>query len=214
MILKEERDEIIKYGKLMLTSGLTKGTGGNLSVYNREEKLMAITPSGIPYFDILPEDIVIMNLEGDVVEGERIPSSEHNMHIMIYKNREDVNAIVHAHPVFSTTVSALNEELPAVDYLVAFSGGKAVKCAKYATYGTVELAENSIKAMGKQNAVLLANHGLNAVSGELKSAFAIAEQIEFCAEIYVRARSIGNPVILSDDEMGMMVKRFENYGQR
>jgi len=214
MILKEEREEIIKYGRLMLTSGLTKGTGGNLSIYNRKEKLMAITPSGIPYFDIKPEDIVVMDLDGNIVGGERVPSSEYNMHAMIYMNRSDVNGIVHAHPVFSTTVSALNEELPAVDYLVAFSGGATVKCAKYATYGTVELAENALKAMGNQNAVLLANHGLNAVAGDLKTAFAIAEQIEFCAEIYVRARSIGKPVILSDEEMNMMVKRFVNYGQR
>lgn len=214
MILKEEREEIIKYGRLMLTSGLTKGTGGNLSIYNRKEKLMAITPSGIPYFDIKPEDIVVMDLDGNIIGGERVPSSEYNMHTMIYMHRNDVNGIVHAHPVFSTTVSALNEELPAIDYLVAFSGGATVKCAEYATYGTLELAENALKAMGNQNAVLLANHGLNAVAGDLKTAFAIAEQIEFCAEIYVRARSIGKPVILSDKEMNMMVKRFVNYGQR
>jgi len=131
MLLVEEREELVKYGKMIIQAGLTKGTGGNFSVYNREKNLMAITPSGIPYMIMKPEDIVIMNLEGDVIEGNLIPSSEHAMHAMVYKNRSDVNAMVHMHTVFCTTLSALNEPLPAVDYLVAFSGGKEVKCAKW-----------------------------------------------------------------------------------
>jgi L-fuculose-phosphate aldolase len=214
MLLLEEREELVKYGKMIIQAGLTKGTGGNFSIYNREKNLMAITPSGIPYMIMKPEDIVIMDLDGVVVEGNLIPSSEHAMHAMTYKNRSDVNAMVHIHSVFCTTLSALNEPLPAVDYLVAFSGGKEVKCAKYATYGTVELAENALEALGNQNAVLLANHGLNAVAGNMMMAFAIAEQIEFCAEIYIRGRSAGTPVILSEEEMTMMVKRFANYGQK
>lgn len=214
MLLQEEREELVKYGKLIIQAGLTKGTGGNFSVYNREQGLMAITPSGIPYMVMTPEDIVIMDLNGHVVEGTLIPSSEHEMHATVYREREDVNAMVHMHSTFCTTLSALNEPLPAIDYLVAFSGDKEVKCAEYATYGTPELAANAMKAMGKQNAVLLANHGLNAVAGNMMMAFAIAEQIEFCAEVYIRARSAGTPVILSDEEMTMMVKRFANYGQR
>jgi L-fuculose-phosphate aldolase len=214
MLLQEERVELVKYGKMIIQAGLTKGTGGNFSIYNREKGLMAITPSGIPYMIMNPEDIVIMDLDGNSVEGELVPSSEHAMHALVYKEREDVNAMVHMHSIFCTTLSALNEPLPAVDYLVAFSGDKEVKCAEYATYGTKELAENAMKALGKQNAVLLANHGMNAVAGNMMMAFAIAEQIEFCAEIYIRARSAGTPVILSDDEMNMMVKRFENYGQK
>ena len=214
MLLQKEREELVKYGKMIIQAGLTKGTGGNFSVYNREEGLMAITPSGIPYMIMKPEDIVIMDLKGNIVEGELVPSSEHAMHAMVYEKRSDVNAMVHMHSIFCTTLSALNESLPAVDYLVAFSGDKEVKCAKYATYGTVELAENALEALGNQNAVLLANHGLNAVAGNMMMAFAIAEQIEFCAEVYIRARSAGTPVILSDDEMTRMVKRFANYGQK
>jgi len=213
MLLIEEREELVKYGKLIIQAGLTKGTGGNFSVYNREKKLMAITPSGVPYMVMTPEDIVIMDLEGNIVEGELVPSSEHEMHAIVYREREDINAMVHMHSTFCTTLSALNEPLPAVDYLVAFSGDKEVKCAKYATYGTPELAKNAMEAMGNQNAVLLANHGLNAVAGNMMMAFATAEQIEFCAEVYIRARSAGTPVILSDDEMARMVKRFANYGQ-
>ncbi len=214
MLLQKEREELVKYGKLIIQSGLTTGTGGNFSVFNREEGLMAITPTGIPYMIMKPEDIVIMDLKGNVVDGELLPSSEHEMHATVYREREDVNAMVHVHSIFCTTLSAMNEPLPAVDYLVAFSGGPEVKCAEYATYGTPELAANAMKTMGKQNAVLLANHGLNAVAGNMMMAFAIAEQIEFCAQVYIRARSAGKPVILSDEEMNMMVKRFANYGQR
>ena len=214
MLLQKEREELVKYGKLIIQAGLTKGTGGNFSVYNREKELMAITPSGIPYMIMTPEEVVIMDLKGNIVEGDLVPSSEHEMHATVYREREDVNAMVHMHSTFCTTLSALNEPLPAVDYLVAFSGDKEVKCAKYATYGTPELAKNAMEAMGKQNAVLLANHGLNAVAGSMMMAFAIAEQIEFCAEVYIRARSAGNPVILSDEEMERMVKRFANYGQK
>lgn len=214
MILQKEREEIVKYGKLIIEAGLTKGTGGNFSIYNREEKLMAITPSGIPYLVMKPEDVVVMDLNGNIVDGNLIPSSEHVMHSMVYENRDDVNAMVHVHSKFCTTLSALNEPLPAVDYLVAFSGGKEVRCAEYATYGTVELAENALKTLGKQNAVLLANHGLNVVAKDMMTAFAVAEQLEFCAEVYIRARSAGTPVILSDEEMTMMVKRFAGYGQK
>lgn len=214
MILQKEREAVVKYGKLMLSTGLTRGTGGNLSVYNREEKLMAISPSGIPYTEILPEDVVIMDLEGNVMNGDLVPSSEHGMHSIVYKNRQDVNAMIHVHSTFATTVSCLNIDLPAVDYLVAFSGGKSVKCAKYATYGTEQLAKNALEALGSQSAVLLANHGMNVVSASIEMAFATAEQIEFCAELYCRAKSMGTPVILEDSEMTMMVERFKNYGQR
>lgn len=214
MLLQKEREDIVKFGKHMLRSGLTRGTGGNLSIFNRESGYMAISPSGIPYEDMLPEDVVIMDLEGNVVDGALVPSSEYGMHSIVYKNRNDVNAMVHVHSTFATTVSCLNIDLPAVDYLVAFSGGSSVKCAKYATYGTPELAKNALEAMGSQTAVLLANHGMNVVAGSIDMAFAIAEQLEFCAELYCRARSMGQPVILPEAEMTMMVERFKDYGQK
>ncbi len=214
MLLQKEREEIVAFGKLMLSSGLTRGTGGNLSIFNREKGLMAISPSGIPYEQTEVEDVVIMDLDGNIVEGDRVPSSENVMHAIVYKKRDDVDAMVHVHSTYATTISCLNESLPAVDYLVAFAGGKEVPCAKYATFGTPELAENAIEAMGSLNAVLLANHGMNCVAKDMSTAFAIAEQLEFCAELYVRARSIGTPVILDDAEMERMLVRFSNYGQR
>lgn len=214
MLMEKERELIVEYGKKMLASGLTRGTGGNLSIYDHASKLMAISPSGIPYEQTNIEDVVIMNLDGMIVEGTKTPSSEHAMHAIVYKHRKDVGGMIHVHSTFATTVSCLNEELPAIDYLVAFAKGKSVKCAPYASFGTPELAENAVKTMGNQNAVLLSNHGMNCVAHNLQTAFAIAEQLEFCAELYVRARAIGTPVILPSEEMDRMLVRFSNYGQK
>lgn len=212
MILLEERKEIIEYGKKLITTNLTKGTGGNVSIFNRKEKLMAITPSGIDYFKIKPEDVVIMDLDGNVVYGDKEPSSEWGMHLIFYNKRDDIDAIIHTHTVFATAVSCLNITLPPVHYMIALAGPD-VRCAEYATYGTMELAENAFEAMKDRYAVLLANHGLLAGAKDLANAFNITEEIEYCAELYYRSKSIGEPVILSQDEMEMMMERFKTYGQ-
>ena len=190
MLLQKEREMIVAYGKRMLSAGLTRGTGGNLSIYDRKLELMAITPSGIPYEEIEAEDIMIMKLDGTIVEGNKTPSSEHTMHEIVYRTREDVGAMLHMHSTFAVTLACLNEDLPAVDYMVAYSRGRSVKCAPYASFGTTDLAVNALKTMGDQN----------------------AEQLEFCAELYVRAQTIGKPVILPDDEMDQMVERFMRAG--
>jgi|SRR5699024_7443829 len=213
MLLKTERELLIEYGKKLIDTQLTVGTGGNISIYNREKGYMAITPSGLEYYKLTLEDIVVMDLQGNIIEGARKPSSEYQMHSIVYKNKENINAMVHTHAIYSTTISALNIDLPAVDYLVAHSGGKSVRCAQYATYGTKELAINALEAMEGRKAVLLANHGINVVGGTINEAFDITEQLEFCARVYWQAKSIGEPVILNDDEMEMMVERFKNYGQ-
>lgn len=212
MILLEERKEIVEYGRQLVTSKLTKGTGGNLSIFNREEGLMAISPSGIDYFDIRPEDVVVVDLDGKIIDGDRKPSSELDMHLIFYQKRKDIDAIIHTHTVFATTISCLNITLPPVHYMIALAGPD-VRCAKYATYGTKELAENAFEAMVDRKAVLLANHGLLAGAKDLANAFNITEEIEYCAELYYRAKSIGQPVILPEDEMKTMLKKFKNYGQ-
>lgn len=213
MLLKGERELIVEYGKKLITSGLTKGTGGNISIYNRQQNLMAISPSGLDYFETEPGDIVVLNLKGEIVEGRRKPSSELEMHSIFYRKREDINAIVHTHSPFCTTIAALNWDLPAVSYLVAYAGPD-VRCAKYATFGTPELANNAFEAMKDRRAVLLANHGLLAGAKDIANAFNIAEEIEFSAEIYYRAKSIGDPVVLSAEEMKLMGEKFKSYGQK
>jgi len=213
MLMEKERRLLVEYGQKLITSGLTRGTGGNLSIFSREEKLMAITPTGMDYFKTKLEDIVVMNLKGEIVDGNRMPSSEYEMHKIFYENREDINAIIHAHTVYATTLACLNWDLPPVHYLVALAGHN-VRCTKYATYGTKELAENALEAMKDRRAVILANHGLLAGANDLLNAFNIAEEIEYCSEIYCRVKSISDPVILQKEEMDLMVEKFKAYGQK
>lgn len=212
MLLRKEREEIVEYGKKLIETGLTKGTGGNLSIYNREEELMAISPSGIDYFQTRPEDVVVLNLKGEIVDGDRKPSSELDMHRIFYEKREDIDAIIHTHTKYATGLSSLRWTLPGVHYLLA-SAGKDVRCADYATFGTEELAENAFKAMEGRKAVLLANHGLLVGGKDLKEALSISEDVEYCSEIYFLSKSLGEPVILDDEEMNLMVDKFKNYGQ-
>ena len=213
MLMQKQRAELVKYGRKLVEAGLTKGTGGNLSVFDREAGHMAITPSGIDFFEIREEDIVIMDLDGNVVEGIRTPSSEWEMHLLPYKHRTDMDAVIHAHTMYSTVLACLHWDLPATHYMIAVAG-KDVRCAEYATYGTHELAVNCLKAMEDRNAVLLANHGIVGGAKDLLNAFNVVEEIEYCSEVYVKAKSIGNPIILSDQEMELMAQKFKTYGQK
>lgn len=212
MSMEKEREEIVAYGRKLLESGLTKGTGGNLSLRDETGERFAISPSGIPYEEMSWEDVVVLSLEGEVLEGSRKPSSETEMHRLLYLARKDIRAVIHSHTVFATTVACLNEALPPVHYMVAVAGLE-VPCAPYATFGTRELAENAARTMGEGKAVLLANHGLLAAGGTLGEAFNITEEVEYVAEIYCRTRSMGTPVILPQEEMVRMLDLFQNYGQ-
>ena len=213
MRFAKERLELIEFGKKLVETNLTKGTGGNLSVFDRESKLMAITPSGIDFHNIKPEDIVIMDLDANIIEGDKLPSSEWEMHLMQYKYRDDIQAVIHAHTTYATVLACLRWELPATHYMIALAG-KTVRCAEYATYGTHELAVNAFEAMKDRKAVLLANHGILAGSHNLLNAFNIIEEIEYCANIYCKAKAIGEPVVLDDAEMELMAEKFKTYGQR
>lgn len=213
MLMDKARHELIQYGRMLVDSHLTKGTGGNLSVYDPETKLMAITPSGIDFYEIKPEDIVIMQLDGTIVEGDKTPSSEWAMHKIQYEKRDDITAVIHAHTTYATVIATLRQELPPSHYMIAVAGPN-VRCAEYATYGSPELAENAYEAMIDRNAVLLANHGILAGSYSLANAFNIIEELEYCAQIYYMAKSIGEPVILDDAEMAKMAIKFQSYGQK
>lgn len=209
MLMEKEREELVKYGRKLVMAGLTKGKGGNLSVFDRKNKIMAITPSSIDFFEITPEDIVIMDLDGNIIEGTKRPSTEWEMHLMPYRHRTDIDAIIHAHVMYATILSCLRENLPAAHYMIAVAEGATVRCAEYATYGSHELAVNAFNAMKDRKAVILANHGILAGSSDLAAAFDIVEEIEYCSEIYVKARSIGKPIILPDVEMDKIVKKFK-----
>ncbi|NLC04527.1 MAG: L-fuculose-phosphate aldolase, partial [Tissierellia bacterium] len=171
-----------------------------------------ISPSGIDYFKIKPEDVVVLNLDGVRVDGTKEPSSEFEMHKIFYANRDDINAIIHTHTMYSTTISCLNWDLPPVHYMLALAG-KNVRCAEYATYGTKKLAENAFYAMEDRNAVLLANHGLLVGAKDIANAFNTTEEVEYCAELYYRTKAIGEPVIIPEKEMELMLEKFKTYGQ-
>lgn len=213
MLLQQEREAIVRYGIKMIENRLTKGTGGNISVYNREAKLMAISPSGMDYYEIEPEDVVVLDLDGKVVEGRRKPSSELDMHSIMYRMREDIQAVVHTHSPFASTVAALRIDLPPVNYLVSLAG-ENVRCSKYATFATPELAQYAYEAMEGRKAVLLASHGLLAGGDDLADAYNVAETIEFCAEVFCRAKSMGEPVAIPRDEMVLMIDKFKGYGKK
>lgn len=217
MLMQAEREEVIRFGRKMVAAGLTTGTGGNLSLCSGiapgMSDMIAITPSGIDYADLVPEDIVIMNRKGVVLEGEKQPSSELGFHLALYDKRPDIRAIVHTHSVFATTMACLNWEIPAVHYLIGFCGHK-VPLAPYATYGTDALAHNVAESIGNNNAVLLANHGLVAVGTTLLKAFETAEETELVAQIYYRTKAVGDPVILPAKEMDTVIAKFANYGQK
>ncbi len=213
MLLQNERSQIVHFGKKLLAARLTSGTGGNLSIFNREENLIAISPSGVEYQAMAPEDVSVVDTDGAPVEGSRKPSSELDFHLVLYKARSDIHSVVHTHSVYATTMACLGWEIPAVHYLVAFSGHK-VPIAPYATFGTPELARNISESIGQCNALLLANHGLVAIGANLATAFAVAEEIEMVARIYYQAKCIGEPVTLPREEMDKVIQKFTTYGQK
>ena len=135
MLLERERKPLVEHGRKLITHQLTTGTRGNLSVLEREKALIAITPTGLEYFDVEPEDMVVLQLDGELVEGKPDPCSELAMHLFFYRHREELNALVHVHSKYATTLSCLHWELPPVHYLVTFAA-KDVKCAQYATFGS------------------------------------------------------------------------------
>ena len=205
-------EQVIEYSLKLLSEGLTNGTAGNVSIFNREEGLVAISPTGVNYSELTPEMISIVDLEGKLIEGLK-PSSELEMHMILYRNREDVNAVIHTHPVYTTVLACLRQDLPAIDYMIAVTGATKVRCAEYASYGTKELAENAYKAMGSSLAVILANHGLTTAGKDIANAFNITVQVEYISNLYIKARNIGEPIILPDNEMNSMLERFKTYGQ-
>lgn len=213
MLLQNQRSDIIRFGRRLLTAGLTTGTGGNLSIYDRESDLIAISPSGVDYETMTLEQVPVVDPHGTVLQGDCSPSSELGFHLALYQQRDDIRAVVHTHSVYATTMACLNWEIPAVHYLVAFSGHK-VPLAPYATFGSSQLADNVAGAIGEHNAVLLANHGLVTVGANLPTAFAAAEEIELVARIYYQAKCIGEPVILPADEMTRVIGKFASYGQK
>ncbi|MCY6370783.1 class II aldolase/adducin family protein [Clostridium ganghwense] len=209
----EEKRMVIEAGKTMLNSGLTVGTWGNLSVRTADGKYIVITPSGVDYEKITPEMMSLVDMDGKLVSGKK-PSIEAGLHLGIYKKREDVNAVIHTHSIYTCAVAATRTDVPAVlDEMAQIVGG-GIKTAKYGLPGSQELASNCAEALGDRMAVLLANHGGVCVGKDLKDAFKITNVVEVSLKSYCLAKSIGNPVALDDKDVNFMRDFFLNsYGK-
>ena len=213
MKLEQERELLTEYGRRMSRAGLSVGTSGNLSIYVPEEGLMAITPSGLDYEATTPADIVVMDLDAHVVEGEWKPSSEWALHTKFYQRHPAARAVVHTHSMYCTTLACLGKPLEAVHYAIGAAGTARIPVAPYRLFGSPELAEAAVETCGDGKAVLLANHGLVAWEGSLPKAFSLARDLEFTAEIQWRAMAVGTPNILTDSQMAEALERFKTYGQ-
>ncbi|TIP37302.1 MAG: class II aldolase, partial [Mesorhizobium sp.] len=174
---------------------------------------MLISPTSTPYDTLVPEDIVFMGWDG-AVDGRLPPSSEWRFHLDIMKARPEVNAVVHAHPTYCTTIAIMGRKIPAIHYMVAVAGGSDIRCAPYATFGTAELSAHAVEALRGRKACLLAQHGMIAVGSSLAQAMWLAVEVETLARQYHGALQIGEPPILSDEEIENVIKRMASYGLR
>lgn len=208
MDILDIKAEIIKYGLMMKKIGLIAGTWGNISA--RHNDRIIVTPSGIDYELLQPEDILVCDMDGKVLEGARTPSTELPTHMAIYKNRTDVGAIIHTHSIYATSMAAARKSIPAIVEDMAMIIGGDVPCAKYASTGSNELAENILEVLENKNAVLLANHGAIAMGRSLKEAFIVCQILEKSAQVYLFATQIGIPKPLSIEEVQKMREVYLN----
>jgi L-fuculose-phosphate aldolase len=189
---------------------LNRGKSGNISA--RTDNGFLITPTGLAYESTQPGDVVAMTLDGKA-RGPRLPSSEWRFHRDIYAARREVGAIVHAHSPFATSIACLGRDIPPFHYMIAIAGGKDIRCAAYATFGTQQLSAHALRALEGRKACLLANHGMIAVGTSLTTALALAVEVEALAEQYWRALQIGTPNLLADAEMEVVLEKFRTDGQ-
>ena len=208
------RQEVIATALGMNAAGINRGKAGNVSVRLRRDGFdgFLVTPTGLPYAQLVPADIAAMTLDGEAA-GPRLPSSEWRFHRDIYRSRADAGAIVHTHSPFATSLACLARGIPAFHYMVAVAGGADIRCAPYATFGTQALSDHAVAALEGRRACLLAQHGVIALGSSLERALALAVEVETLAEMYWRALQIGEPVTLPDDEMRVVIAKFATYGQ-
>lgn len=202
-VLDDARAAVADAGRSMITDGLVTGTAGNVSV--RVGDLVAVSPASMPYSQVGPGDVSVVDLDGTVVDGPHPPSSETPLHLAVYADT-DAGAVVHHHGLHSTAVSLVADELPAVHYYVVRLGGPP-RVAPYATYGTPELASSVQQALAGRTAALMQNHGAVAHGADLDEAYERARLVEWLCELYTTAAPLGRPRVLSSDELAAVVAR-------
>lgn len=208
---KTLRNEIIRTSLRMNELGINQGKAGNLSARINDGFL--ITPTGIFYEEVKPDQIVAMRLDGTHTT-DVLPSSEWRFHRDIYAARNEVNAIVHTHAPYATTLACMDRGIPSFHYMIAVAGGNDIRCAPYATFGTQQLSDHVIEALCDRKACLMSHHGMIACGDNLQSALALAVEVETLARIYWQALQIGQPVLLDEAEMRTVADKFQTYGQQ
>jgi L-fuculose-phosphate aldolase len=204
------RMRIVATAREMNALRINRGKSGNVSA--RIDTGFLITPSALPYDETNPGDVVAVDFDGNAT-GRRKPSSEWRFHRDIYATRPEVRAIVHTHSPFATTLACLDRGIPSFHYMIAVAGGSDIRCAPYATFGTQALSDHALRALEGRRACLLSHHGMISTGASLKTALALAVEVEALAEMYWRALLIGEPQSLSQDEMRDVLEKFDSYSQ-
>ena len=203
------RETLLSNFQQLAKLGLNRGTSGNASV--RLDDHFLITPSGMAAETLTINDMVEVNMAGQTIDAGK-PSSEWRFHRDIYEARPEVNAVVHTHAMFATSLSCLRKDIPPFHYMIAVAGGQDIRCADYVLFGTQALSNAAITALKDRKACLLANHGMIAVGKTLQQAVDIAIEVETLCEQYWRALQVGSPHLLSNDEMAEVFEQFKDYG--
>jgi L-ribulose-5-phosphate 4-epimerase len=214
MLLKEQRKKVIDIALAAQRLGLIVLTFGNISLRDRKSGYICITPSGMDYQELKPADVVVLNPDGAVVDGDRKASVEAPMHCQVYGKRQDIFGICHTHSVFATAWASCGKDIPVVVAELAALIGGPVKCVPYMPSGSAELAVSVAAALGNQDAVLLENHGVLAVGSSLNVALKNAVIVEEGAKIAYYAQGIGGAKVLPEAECNLLRKSFEKYGQK
>lgn len=207
---------LVEAGKRMLHSNLTVETWGNISLRNPDTGLFYLTPSAMDYNSCCDDDIVVCDFEGNIIEGNRKPTIEKDLHLQLYRNRPEINAIIHTHPIHSMVFACTRTTIPLLIDEAAQVLGDEVKVAEYALPGSMELAENCVKSIGKSgNACLLQSHGAVCLGKDIDKAFKVATVLEMTAQIYAIILQLGKvPVCISEHDIEIMKDFAENhYGQ-
>ena len=192
----------------LAADGLVTGTAGNVSA--RAGVLVAVTPTGARLEDVTPEQVAVVNLDGEQVAGDLAPTSELGLHLGIYRQL-DAGAVVHSHARFATAVACVLDELPVVHYQMLALGGP-IRVAPYATFGTPELAQLTLKALEGRSAALMANHGAIAYGSDLDTAMEQALLLEWACELYWRASALGTPRTLGRSDQLAFVETVSRRG--
>ena len=206
---RKKRQSIIDACRSMNALGINQGTSGNISL--RHDTGLLITPTSVPYETMQPEQIVFMGLDGSFDAAQR-PSSEWRFHLDILRARPEVDAVVHAHPPYSTILAIMGLEIPPIHYMIAVAGGDTIRCAPYATFGTQELSEHAVRALEDRLACLLEHHGMIAVGPSLSKAMWLAVEVEALARQYHGCLQIGTPRLLPKAEIKNVLGRIAGYG--